>query len=469
MSEPVPAPETTAHSPGDARPVAGAATGSAAAQDQDMTLPEVLQLAQQLQRSERHAEAEAIYLQVLEQLPDEPNTLNFFGVLRHQQGRHDEALALLERAIRRDPEQPSAWLNLANVLIERGYHDDAIKALNNVSALDPQAVMPHNNLGILHTRRGEFDLAEQALKRALAINPEIGYVHYNLASLYFRTGRMQECAAHNLRALAVRQEKSPKARKLLSRALYMLGDRERAVDNLRAWMVEEPGNPEPAHYLAAMGAAEVPGRASDAYVSTVFDRFAESFEQQLEILGYRAPALVADELARLRDRLPAAPVVLDAGCGTGLCGPLLRPMAARLEGVDLSAGMLRRAQQRGDYDALVQAELTAFLEAHPDSYDAVVSADVLIYFGELDPLFAAISRALHTGGVLVATVEALTTEPDGRDYLLEVHGRYAHREAYLRAVLLRHGLVLDTLVLEVLRSELAQPVEGWLFSALKAG
>ena len=34
--------------------------------------------------------------------------------------------------------------------------------------------------------------------------------------------------------------------------------------------------------------------------------------------------------------------VLDAGCGTGLCGPLVAPYARRLVGVDLSEAMLAR-------------------------------------------------------------------------------------------------------------------------------
>ena len=34
--------------------------------------------------------------------------------------------------------------------------------------------------------------------------------------------------------------------------------------------------------------------------------------------------------------------VLDLGCGTGLCGPLLRPYARALAGVDLSPQMLER-------------------------------------------------------------------------------------------------------------------------------
>ena len=436
--------------------------------ERDMTLEDVLKVAQRAQREGKYADAEAIYLQVLEQLPEEPNTLNFFGVLRHQQARHDEALALLERAVRRAPDAPSPWLNLANVLIERGFHDDAVKALNNVIVLAPEAVLPYNNLGILHTRRGEFDAAERALKQALQLGPELGYVHYNLASLYFRQGRMKECAAHNLRSLSLRETGgSSKARKLLSRALDMMGEREQAIDNLRAWMIEEPGSPEPAHYLAGMGAAEVPSRASDAYVRTVFDRFAESFEAQLEKLGYRAPQIVCAELERLRHHLPAQPLVLDAGCGTGLCGPLMRPLAARLEGVDLSAGMLARAAPRGVYDALHHAELTAFLRGQPGAWDAIVSADVLIYFGDLDPLFAALAASLRPGGVVVATIEALD-DGDERDFVLQVHGRYAHGRAYARALLERHGLRTETFVREVLRSELAEPVHGWVFSAVKA-
>lgn len=435
--------------------------------EREVTLQEVLQMAQQAQRQERFDEAEAIYLHVLAQIPEEPNALNFFGVLRHQQGRHDEALALLERAVTRLPDQTGPWLNLANVLIESGYHDDAIKALNNVIALDPLAVMPHNNLGILHTRRDELEEAERSLKRALELGPKLAYVHYNLASVYFRMGRMPECAAHNLQAIAMRNVSgSAKARKLLSRALYISGEHERARQNLREWAEEEPDSPEPAHYLAAMGGAEVPGRASDAYVSRLFDQFADSFEVQLERLGYRAPPIVCGEVARLREQLPPQPVVLDAGCGTGLCGPLLRPLAARLDGVDLSEGMIARARPRQVYDALIHAELNAYLLEHPASYDVIASADVLIYFGNLEPIFAALAGALRPGGLLVGTLEALD-DGDERDIVLQVHGRYAHRGAYVQSQLERHGLRIECLRREVLREELALPVSGWFFSAFK--
>ena len=64
---------------------------------------------------------------------------------------------------------------------------------------------------------------------------------------------------------------------------------------------------------------------------------------------------MARETGRLFD-------VLDAGCGTGLCGPLLRTRAKRMTGVDLSPKMIEWAAERGIYDRLAAEELTTFLE-----------------------------------------------------------------------------------------------------------
>ena len=117
-------------------------------------------------------------------------------------------------------------------------------------------------------------------------------------------------------------------------------------------------------------------------------RFAESFDEKLGRLSYHAPQLVA---AVLQDSgLPATKAldVLDAGCGTGLCGPLVAPYARSLEGVDLSAKMLEKAKGRG-YDRLVKSELVAFLMETPARYDLIVSADTLVYFGALEGVLAA--------------------------------------------------------------------------------
>ena len=118
--------------------------------------------------------------------------------------------------------------------------------------------------------------------------------------------------------------------------------------------------------LAACTGRDVPARASDGFVEGTFDSFAASFESKLAKLSYRAPALVA---AMLEDAglEPAKSLdVLDAGCGTGLCGPLVAPYARRLTGVDLSAGMLAQAREKNVYDELVKSELTAYLRDSPE-------------------------------------------------------------------------------------------------------
>ncbi len=164
--------------------------------------------------------------------------------------------------------------------------------------------------------------------------------------------------------------------------------------------------------------------------------------------------------------LPAGLAWLDVGCGTGLCGPLVREWAGQLAGCDLSAGMLRLADQRLVYDQLEKSELVAYLRARPEAFDVVISADTLCYFGVLAEFADAAFGALRGGGRLVFTVEALSGDgPAG--YRLLHHGRYAHAASYLSDTLSDAGFVVDGLEQELLRNEAGLPVRGWLVSAVR--
>ena len=144
--------------------------------------------------------------------------------------------------------------------------------------------------------------------------------------------------------------------------------------------------------LAACSGRDVPARASDAFIEKTFDSFAASFDAKLAKLSYRAPALVAEMLADSDVEASKSLDVLDAGCGTGLCGPLIAPYARRLVGVDLSARMLAQARARNVYDELVKRELTAYLRDSTGAFDVIVSADTLVYFGPLEDVVAAVSE-----------------------------------------------------------------------------
>ena len=428
-----------------------------------MSLWEAFEHAQILQRSEKYDVAESIYREILEQIPDEPNTVNFLGVLRHQQGRSDEAVELLRHATQLLPKDPGPWVNLGNVLIERERFDEAAEALRRALDLNPESAAVYNNFGIACMRCGDLR-AEPAFLEALRLEPERADAHFNYARLLNQTGRFRESAAHSIRALTT-DPTLASSRKLLSMSYFVLGENDKAIENLMEWKALEPDNPEVDHHLAACGKSAVPGRAPDDYVQHVFDGFAASFDKKLQALGYRAPQLIADALAAVAAQVPPSAEVLDAGCGTGLCGPLLRPYAARLDGVDLSAGMLDKARAHPEYDALHHAELTAFLQERPDTYDVVVSADTLCYFGDLSGFLAAAHRSLRGAGLLAFSLEALME--DGKDYQLHIHGRYSHAKAYVLGQLAAHGFAVVTIEQQVLRQELIESVQGWIVTATR--
>jgi len=250
----------------------------------------------------------------------------------------------------------------------------------------------------------------------------------------------------------------------LGSALYGWGRIDDAADVYRKWLALEPDNPLARHLLSACTGLEVPARASDACVRNIFEGFADSFDQILEKLEYRAPALVAQAAADVLGTPEARLDILDAGCGTGLCAEHFKPFARRLVGVDLSVEMLKRAAMRKLYDELILGELTAFVGAVPAAWDHVVSADTLVYFGDLAPVMAAAQRGLRPGGHLVFTLER-TDEGLPQGFKINPHGRYSHTETYVRQVLAAARLEPRQIARVHLRLELKKPVEGLLVVA----
>jgi len=248
-------------------------------------------------------------------------------------------------------------------------------------------------------------------------------------------------------------------------AYYAVKQLDAAAEAFRLWLQTEPGNPIAKHMLAACSGEDVPPRASEAYIEQTFDGFAASFDAKLEMLSYRAPQLIAAAVGRAAGSPAADRDILDAGCGTGLCGPLLAPYARHLVGVDLSARMLDAARLRGIYHELFKDELTSFIANRPASADIITSADTLCYFGALDEVFAAAARALRAGGLLVFSVEAATPEEASAGFRINPHGRYSHTRPYLESALVNAGLSIESVNSEVLRSENHLPVNGFVVTA----
>lgn len=424
----------------------------------------ILKTAMQQHAAGHFDTARASYVRLLKAAPRHADALHMLGVLEAQLGRNEAAAELIGRAIAVHPKEAMFHNNLGNVEARSGRLDEAQARYRRALELDPARPDALNNLGMLLCRRGQPEEGEALMRRACELAPDFADAQQNLANHCLRTGRVQEALEICVKALVV-CPRDATLRRVLGKVYFSQGMIDEATALYREWLKDEPDSVEASFHLAACSGQGVPERAPDNYVAHIFDRFAESFDAQLASLAYRAPHLVAQAVARLAPAPAAQWDVIDAGCGTGLCGPLLQPWARRLVGVDLSGGMLEQAKARKLYDELVQAELVAFLAARPLSCELLASADTLCYFGDVLAFAAAARGALRPGGMLVFTVESHADEAGAPDYQLLGHGRYSHRKGYVEQALQGAGLARLEFEPVVLRMEAGHPVNGWLVSA----
>jgi predicted TPR repeat methyltransferase len=433
----------------------------------EIGLDEALVLAVECQRSGRFEDAGSLYRKILELVPGHPAATHYSGILAQQQGRLEEATALLERSLALDPKRADWYANLAVNLEARGMLDEAIAASRRAIEVDPGHTNALSNLGALLRAKGRVAEAEEAYRAAIRLDADHIAAYMNLGILLASQRRTQEAVWCYCKVTTLNAHYPP-ARRMLALAHIMVGEVDKARRLYEESLAQDPDDPVAKHMLAACSGADMPARASNECVSTLFDGFAANFETRLAQLDYRAPELVECMLAASGIQSAKTLDVVDAGCGTGLCGKLLSPYARRLTGVDLSGGMLQLAAQKGVYDDLVQCELTAYLRAHPGQFDAIVSADTLVYFGGLEEVASAAAAALRDGGRLVFTVEEWTDAGQDDEFTLRPLGRYVHSQRYVERAMGDVGLIPRVEHGE-LRLEGGAPVPGLVVCATKAG
>jgi len=218
----------------------------------------------------------------------------------------------------------------------------------------------------------------------------------------------------------------------LGETLAALGEPEPAKEAFGVCLGLAPGDP----FGASLHLARLTGDTTDAmpaaYVTRLFDDYADRFESHLvDTLDYRGPAIL---LEALEQTAPAArfEAVCDLGCGTGLMARALAWRAGAIDGIDLSPNMVAHAERTGLYRRLLATDCLAGLATLSGAYDLIVAADVFVYLGDLAPVLAAARARTRDGGWMAFTVQALP-EPTATDagFALGPDLRYAHSTAYL--------------------------------------
>jgi predicted TPR repeat methyltransferase len=225
--------------------------------------------------------------------------------------------------------------------------------------------------------------------------------------------------------------------------------------------------------LAVLGVAETPAAPSDPYVERLFDDYADRFDTALVAAArlYGAAAHSPGWCAGMRAsmRISASSRISAAAPASSAWNCVAS--AGRLEGFDLSAGMLAKAAEKAVYDHLAQADLSLpaeksglFANAPEERADLVSAADVLMYLGDLAEVFPSAARLLKADGLF-----AFSVEDGGMDDtpLLRPSLRYAHPEALhpQKGRWWRTALTILAMEKSVIRQDAGQPVHGLLFLA----
>lgn len=444
--------------------------------------------------AQQPVEAEEYCRRSLELSPESVQTRFNLANALQAQGKLSEAESEYEAAVNAEPGMAAAWSMLAQARLGLRKFDEAETAATRALELNPQSGEAHYNLGMAAAGGGDNARARDCFREAAALLPNLFEAHMRLGQALFSLNEFEDATDSFQTAVNLDSENSQahyllgqcfEERKLRGRAercyrrvlelepdhlqahyclafIYSHLDRNAEAAKHFAEVVRLNPADEQAKHLLAAQQGQTTDTAPSAYVATLFDGFADTFDTKLvDELGYRTPEVLHEIVSQGVASAPGSLDVIDLGCGTGLCAPLFRDMARTLHGVDLSSRMIDKARERALYDNLEVGDIVSSLNAATAAWDLVISSDVFVYIGDLRETFTACAKALRPGGAFAFSVEA-GDDVDG--FVLRNTGRYAHASSYIENLAAETGFSLIEQRSVMLRKDKGQTeINGHLF------
>ena len=379
------------------------------------------------------------------------------GGLCYEHGMKEQAAACYQRASEIDPDNFMAWFNLGLIHYEYNRPEEAVAAYGLAQQIKPDDPDLLFNFALSLVAVDEFAEALICYHALLEHWPEDEEVFVLMADSYRKLHQLEEAISCYRSAIGIRPDHGQAWAGL--GVIFHL--QERMEEAVQAFTNAKDAGHDPdgcAHILAAL-TGSTPEKPPEKYVEQLFDKFADDFDEKLsEHLEYTVPELIRNEIDNMQPS--GGKLLLDLGCGTGLIGTAFVDWAEELVGVDLSSGMLAKADEKGIYGSLYQLDIVEFLKNCSVSYDLIVAADVLIYIGDLRPFFMAVVPVMGNAGRVIFTVES--GEFANGNYVLQPNGRYLHQPEYLHKLAKEVGLRVEVSRDVKVRKEKGRWVNGHL-------
>lgn len=365
--------------------------------------------------------------------PYHVNAAFYLGTLALERQAYDEAKQHFLYVLSLNNEHVDALVNLGVIALKRHENQQAIDYFTQALAFDEHHLEARNNLAATFMHHDRFENALMYYDGLIQQDMNNIEYHYNSGVAQMALGHLQKAIAH-FTTILTRDEHHFATLNNLAAIHLRLGERKQAIDLLMRAVHANPNDESSRFMLSALTGQGQNQTASPDYVNNLFNNYAINYEQHMQdILHYNLPHYV-HQLS-----IQHVTKALDLGCGTGLSGIILREKSAHLTGVDIAKKMLSQAKEKNIYDRLVEQEIVTFLQQDSSDYELIIALDVLPYFGDLDPLFAALTPRLKTNGFFIFSTEI----SDNYDWHLQDTLRFCHHSDYIKRLCEKYNFYLE--------------------------
>lgn len=403
--------------------------------------------------------------------PDHAELRKYRAEVRHRGGDIEGAARDAAEAVILDPADCRSRALLGAALLDLGRTADAVACLRDAVRGAPDEILYREVLAIALERGGQGDAAFDTLKTAIAMAP--GRTATRNAAILLCIRRRDFIGAER-QAESARADGAADAATfgMKGHALSSLGRHQEAALAYQDALKLDPENTHLRHLVAASGGIPSADRAPEAFVRTVFDGYADRFESHLIALRYGIPSVIRTVLTRHPTIAAGQPLgpVLDLGCGTGLVALAIGDLPlGPFTGIDLSPRMLDQARVKRLYAELREGDIITDLTTRTERWPLIIAADVVCYFGALEPLLAAVHQRLRPDGWFIFSTEEILPDHDGivpgnGNWALGRQGRYAHAPHYVYEAACAAGFRVARMDRPPIRQEAGTDVPGLLLT-----
>ena len=160
--------------------------------DAELSIEQLMQMAQQFQGQGRTAETESVCRQILVRDADYTPALLLLGAILAHTGRSEDAATALSKCVRLDPDDAAAHSALGATLQILGHPEKAIKHLSKAVELQPHAAQFQYNLGKALRDQKRMEEAALAFQRTVELQPAFAPAWNNLGNTFRDLGRLEE-------------------------------------------------------------------------------------------------------------------------------------------------------------------------------------------------------------------------------------------------------------------------------------